>query len=70
MAALRHRGAPYGVDLRIVGPSGDEAVRTFEYRFIKSSGETFDGGCRRAASDREGRFVRTWAVIVDITAQK
>jgi PAS domain S-box-containing protein len=51
--------------------ASDEAVRTFEYRFVKSSGEIFEGRLSsRGERDREGRFVRTWAVIVDITAQK
>jgi PAS domain S-box-containing protein len=51
--------------------ASDEAVRTFEYRFVKSSGEIFEGRLSsRGERDREGRFVRTWGVIVDITAQK
>jgi PAS domain S-box-containing protein len=50
--------------------ASDEAVRTVEYRFVKSSGEIFEGRLSsRGERDRDGRFVRTWAVIVDITAQ-
>src|SRR5260221_5114559 len=51
--------------------ASDEAVRTFDYRFVKSSGEIFEGRLSsRGERDREGGFVRTWAGIVDITAQK
>ena len=49
----------------------DGAVRTFEYRFVKRSGEIFDGRVSsRGEWDAEGGFVRTWAATADITAQK
>ncbi len=48
-----------------------DAVRTFEYRFRKRSGEVFHGRLSsRGEWDAEGRFVRTWAATADITAQK
>ncbi len=44
---------------------------TYEYRFVKHSGEVFDGRVSaQGERDATGRFVRTWAVIADITLQK
>jgi len=51
--------------------ASDGGVRSFEYRFVKSSGEVFDGRLSsRGEWDAEGRFVRTWAATADITAEK
>jgi PAS domain S-box-containing protein len=47
------------------------AVRTFDYRFRKRSGEVFHGRLSaRGEWDGQGGFVRTWAATADITAQK
>jgi PAS domain S-box-containing protein len=47
------------------------AVRSFEYRFRKRTGEQFHGRLSsRGEWDAQGRFVRTWAATADITAQK
>jgi len=47
------------------------AVRAMEYRFIKRSGEEFDGRIvARGEFDAGQRFVRSWSVIADITAEK
>ena len=50
--------------------SGDE-VRVVEYRFVKRSGEIFDGRLSaRAERDAMGNFVRSWSATIDITAEK
>jgi PAS domain S-box-containing protein len=42
-----------------------------EYRFIKRSGEEFDGRLvARGEFDSGRRFVRSWSVIADVTAQR
>ena len=42
-----------------------------EYRFVKRSGEEFDGRLVvRGEFDARGRFVRSWSVIADVTAQR
>jgi len=47
------------------------AVRATDYRFIKRSGEEFDGRIvARGEFDAGQRFVRSWSVIADITAEK
>jgi PAS domain S-box-containing protein len=46
-------------------------LRVVDYQFVARSGRVFDG--RLAASgefDVEGRFVRTWSAIADVTAEK
>jgi PAS domain S-box-containing protein len=46
-------------------------LRVVDYQFLTRSGRVFDG--RLAASgefDVEGRFVRTWSAIADVTAEK
>jgi PAS domain S-box-containing protein len=46
-------------------------LRVVDYQFLTRSGRMFDG--RLAASgefDAEGRFVRSWAVIADVTIEK
>ena len=46
-------------------------VRTVEYQFLKSSGETFDGRLAACGEfDADGRFLRSWSVIADITSEK
>jgi PAS domain S-box-containing protein len=46
-------------------------IRTFEYQFVKKSGEVFDASLSaRGEWDGQGNFVRTWAATADITAQK
>jgi PAS domain S-box-containing protein len=51
--------------------AGLQAVRVVDYQFLTSSGSVVDG--RLAASgefDTEGRFVRSWSAIADVTAEK
>ncbi len=51
--------------------SSTEAIRTFDYRFMKRSGEIFDGRLSSSGErDATGRLIRTWAATVDITAEK
>jgi PAS domain S-box-containing protein len=46
-------------------------AREVEYRFLKSSGEIFDGRLSACGEfDAAGRFIRSWSVVADITAQK
>jgi PAS domain S-box-containing protein len=48
-----------------------ETIRTFDYRFVKRSGEIFDGRLSsRGERGADGRLIRTWAATVDITAEK
>ena len=44
---------------------------TVEYQFTKTSGEVFDGRLSaRGEFDAEGRFLRSWSAIADVTAEK
>jgi PAS domain S-box-containing protein len=46
-------------------------VRTVDYQFRTRSGEIFDGRlAARGEFDAEGRFIRSWSAIADITAEK
>lgn len=48
-----------------------QGVQVVDYQFLTSSGRVIDG--RLAASgefDLEGRFVRSWSAIADVTAEK
>ncbi|MBV9521718.1 MAG: PAS domain-containing protein, partial [Alphaproteobacteria bacterium] len=50
---------------------GASLPRTFEYCFVKRSGETFIGRLSsRGERDAGGRFLRTWSVVADVTAQR
>jgi PAS domain S-box-containing protein len=51
--------------------ASDGQLRVVDYQFVTRSGRVFDG--RLAASgdfDAEGRFIRSWSAIADVTAEK
>ncbi len=46
-------------------------VRVVDYQFVTSAGRIFDGRlASRGVFDTNGRLIRTWAAIADITAEK
>jgi PAS domain S-box-containing protein len=46
-------------------------ARTVDYQFLTRSGEIFDGRlAARGEFDAEGRFIRSWSAIADITSEK
>jgi PAS domain S-box-containing protein len=46
-------------------------LRVVDYQFVARSGRVFDGRLAAAGEfDAEGRFVRTWSAIADVTAEK
>jgi PAS domain S-box-containing protein len=51
--------------------NSSEQVRTVDYQFVTRTGQVFDGRlAARGEFDAEGRFVRSWSAIADITAEK
>jgi PAS domain S-box-containing protein len=51
--------------------SSHSEVRTVEYKFIKRSGEVFDGRLSaRGEFDAAGRMLRSWSAISDVTGER
>ena len=49
----------------------DDQVRTVDYQFVTRTGRIFDGRlAARGEFDADGRFIRSWSAIADITAEK
>jgi PAS domain S-box-containing protein len=51
--------------------NSSEQTRTVDYQFLTRAGRLFDGRlAARGEFDAAGRFVRSWAAIADVTAEK
>jgi PAS domain S-box-containing protein len=49
----------------------DGHLRVVDYQFLTRSGRVFDGRLAAAGQfDAEGRFIRSWSAIADVTAEK
>src|SRR5580704_6608234 len=51
--------------------ASDGQLRIVDYQFLTRSGRVFDGRVASSGEfDPKGRFVRSWAAIADVTAEK